>query len=102
MRPRGTAGSGAPRTALERALTAPRETRETPWTNPRLAMGFGKEGEFDFGGCVVGAYLYESYNIKAPRVLKKRDGKYWTLYGCYALRETATPPARAAHDRPQV
>jgi hypothetical protein len=54
------------------------------WTNPHLAMGFGKPGEFDFGGCVIGAYLYESYDIKAPRVLKKRDGKFWTLYGCYA------------------
>jgi len=53
------------------------------WTNPKLAMGFGKQGEFDFGGCVIGAFLYESYDIKAPRVLKKRDGKYWTLYGCY-------------------
>ena len=54
------------------------------WTDPRLAMGFGRQGEFDFGGCVVGAYLYQSYDIKAPRLLKKRDGKYWTLYGCYA------------------
>jgi len=54
------------------------------WSKPRLAMGFGKPGEFDFGGCVVGAYLYESYDIKAPRLLKKRDGMYWTLYGCYA------------------
>jgi beta-xylosidase len=54
------------------------------WTNPRLAMGFGRQGEFDFGGCVVGAYLYQSYDIKAPRLLKQRDGKYWTLYGCYA------------------
>jgi len=53
------------------------------WTHPRLAMGFGKEGEFDFGGCVIGAYLYQSYDIKAPRLLKRRDGKYWTLYGCY-------------------
>jgi predicted GH43/DUF377 family glycosyl hydrolase len=53
------------------------------WTNHRLAMGFGKQGEFDFGGCVVGAYLYESYDIKAPRLLKKRDGKFWTLYGAY-------------------
>ena len=53
------------------------------WTNPRLAMGFGKPGEFDFGGCVIGGFLYQSYDIKAPRVLKKRDGKYWTLYGCY-------------------
>ena len=54
------------------------------WSNHRLALGFGKPGEFDFGGCVIGAFLYESYDIKAPRILKKRDGKYWTLYGCYA------------------
>lgn len=54
------------------------------WSSMRLAMGFGKEGEFDFGGRVIGAYLYEDYDIKAPRVLKKRDGKFWTLYGCYA------------------
>jgi len=53
------------------------------WTHPRLALGFGKPGEFDFGGRVVGAYLYESYDIKAPRVLKKWHGKYWTLYGAY-------------------
>ena len=53
------------------------------WINPRLAMGFGKQGEFDFGGCVIGAFLCESYELKAPRLLKKRDGKYWTLYGCY-------------------
>jgi len=59
-------------------------TNLVQWTNPRLAMGFGKEGEFDFGGCVIGAFLYESYDIKAPRLLKKRDGKFWTLYGCYA------------------
>ena len=54
------------------------------WTNPRLAMGFGRAGEFDFGGCVIGAYLYESYDIRAPRLLKRRHGAYWTLYGCYA------------------
>lgn len=53
------------------------------WTNMRLAMGFGRPGEFDHGGCVIGAYLYQSYDVKAPRVLKKRDGRYWTLYGCY-------------------
>ena len=53
------------------------------WSNPRLAMGFGKPGEFDHGGCVIGAYLYDSYDIHAPRVLKRRDGKFWTLYGCY-------------------
>jgi len=59
-------------------------TNLVEWTNPRLAMGFGKPGEFDFGGCVIGAFLYESYDIKAPRILKKREGKFWTLYGCYA------------------
>jgi hypothetical protein len=53
------------------------------WTNPRLAMGFGPTNEFDHGGCVVGAYLYESYDVMSPRRLKKRDGKYWSLYGCY-------------------
>ena len=53
------------------------------WKHPRLAMGFGKPGEFDHGGCVIGAFLYDSYAIRAPRVLKRRDGKFWTLYGCY-------------------
>ena len=53
------------------------------WENPRLAMGFGPTNSFDNGGCVVGAFLYESWDIKAPRLLKKRDGKFWTLYGCY-------------------
>lgn len=53
------------------------------WGNCRLAMGFGPSGQFDHGGCVIGAFLYESYDIKAPRLLKKRDGKYWTLYGAY-------------------
>lgn len=53
------------------------------WTNPRLAMGFGPEGGFDHGGSVIGAFLYESYDIKAPRLLKKQNGRYWTLYGCY-------------------
>ena len=60
------------------------------WTNHRFAMGFGKPGEFDFGGCVVGAYLYESYDIKAPRLLKKRDGKFWTL----CPEQTHTSPTR--------
>jgi len=53
------------------------------WTNARLAMGFGPTNEFDHGGCVIGAFLYESYDTKSSRSLKKRGGKYWTLYGCY-------------------
>lgn len=46
-------------------------------------MGFGKPGEFDHGGCVIGAFLYTAYDIRSPRMLKRRDGKFWTLYGCY-------------------
>ena len=53
------------------------------WQNYHLAMGFGPTNEFDHGGRVIGAFLYESYDIKAPRVLKKREGKFWTLYGAY-------------------
>ena len=53
------------------------------WTNRRLAFGYGPEGEFDHGGRVLGAYLYTSYDIKAPRTLKKHEGKYWSLYGAY-------------------
>ena len=58
-------------------------TNLVQWTNPKLAMGFGKESDFDFGGRVLGAYFYYSYDIKAPRMLKKKDGKYWSLYGAY-------------------
>jgi predicted GH43/DUF377 family glycosyl hydrolase len=53
------------------------------WENMQLAMGYGPEGEFDYGGVVLGAYLYEDYNIKAPRILKKKEGKYFSLYGAY-------------------
>lgn len=53
------------------------------WTNPRLAMGFGAEGDFDHGGCVIGAFLYESYDVRAQRLLKRRHDAFWTLYGCY-------------------
>jgi len=56
------------------------------WNNHRLAMGFGKEGDFDHGGCVIGAFLYESYDIKSPRILKRREGKFWSLYGAYPLQ----------------
>ena len=53
------------------------------WGKYRLAMGFGPTNEFDHGGCVIGAFLYDSYDIKAPRRLKKRAGQFWTLYGAY-------------------
>jgi len=53
------------------------------WSNIRLAMGYGPEGEFDYGGVVLGAYLYEDYDIKSARLLKKKDGKFYSLYGAY-------------------
>ncbi len=53
------------------------------WSNAKLAMGFGQSGSFDYGGTVIGAYLYDSYDIKAARTLKSVNGKYWTLYGAY-------------------
>jgi len=53
------------------------------WKIKGQAMGFGPAGQFDAGGCVLGAYLYESYDLKAPRTLKRLDGKYWSLYGAY-------------------
>ncbi len=53
------------------------------WSNAKLAMGFGQPGSFDYGGTVLGAYLYKSYDIKAARTLKSVNGKYWTLYGAY-------------------
>jgi len=58
-------------------------TNLVDWSAPRLAMGFGPTNTFDHGGCVIGAFLYESSDLKAPRVLQRRDGRFWTLYGCY-------------------
>jgi len=62
------------------------------WTNMKLAMGYGEEGMFDFGGVVLGAYLYENSDIDAPRVLKRKHGKFYCLYGAYAKKGTAECP----------
>ena len=56
------------------------------WGNMALAMGYGPEHEFDHGGVVLGAYLYKDYNVKAPRTLKRKDDKYYSLYGAYPLQ----------------
>ncbi len=53
------------------------------WTNPRVAMGYGPKDSFDHGGVVLGAFLYEDYDIKAPRTLRKKGGNYYSLYGAY-------------------
>lgn len=53
------------------------------WRQEGLAMGYGPEGRFDHGGAVLGAFLYRDYGLKSPRVLKEREGKFWSLYGAY-------------------
>jgi len=53
------------------------------WEYSGLAMGFGPEGAFDYGGRAIGAFLYESYDVAAPRMLKRHQGRFWTLYGAY-------------------
>jgi predicted GH43/DUF377 family glycosyl hydrolase len=59
-------------------------TNLVDWGNYRLAMGYGATNEFDHGGRTLGGMLLDSYELKAPRRLKRRDGKFWTLYGAYA------------------
>ena len=56
------------------------------WSYEGLVMGYGKEGAYDHGGVTFGGALFESYDVKAPRILKRHEGKYWTLYGCYPLQ----------------
>jgi len=53
------------------------------WTPAGLVMGYGKPGAYDHGGVTFGGLLLESYDIRAPRTLKKWKDRYWALYGCY-------------------
>ncbi|HOZ48294.1 MAG TPA: hypothetical protein PLO37_06210 [Candidatus Hydrogenedentes bacterium] len=53
------------------------------WTPKGLAMGFGAPDTFDHGGVAFCALLFDSYDLKAGRRLKRYDGKYWALYSCY-------------------
>ncbi len=53
------------------------------WRYEGLVMGFGKEGAFDHGGVTFGGPLLTSYDLKAPRTLKRWKGRYRVLYGCY-------------------
>ena len=61
------------------------------WSNMRLAMGYGEEGSFDYGGVVLGAFLLSDYSLSAARVLKMIDSKYYCLYGAYAKRNKYEP-----------
>ncbi|MBX7259225.1 MAG: hypothetical protein K1Y02_22885 [Candidatus Hydrogenedentes bacterium] len=53
------------------------------WTPQNIVMSFGEEGAFDYGGVAFCGALLESYDVKAPRTLRKWKGKYWALYSCY-------------------
>jgi len=60
------------------------------WSNPRLAMGFGPRTNSTSVDAPSAAFLYESYDLKAPRLLKKRDGEIldplWLLSASGRLR----------------
>jgi sucrose-6-phosphate hydrolase SacC (GH32 family) len=53
------------------------------WKPKGLVMGFGKEGAFDHGGVTFGGSLFTSYDLDKIGKLKKYNGKYYALYGCY-------------------
>ncbi len=53
------------------------------WEPQGLVMGYGKPGAYDYGGVTFGGLLFESYDVRAPRVAKKWNDKFWVLYGCY-------------------
>jgi sucrose-6-phosphate hydrolase SacC (GH32 family) len=53
------------------------------WTPKGLVMGFGAPGTFDHGGMAFCGALFDSYDVKGPRTLKRWNGKYWALYSCY-------------------
>ena len=53
------------------------------WTPKGLVMGYGKPGAYDHGGVTFGGLLFDSYDVRAPKTLKRWQGKYWALYGCY-------------------
>ena len=53
------------------------------WQYHSLSMGFGKNGAYDYGGVSFGGALFDHFTIESPRTLKKYNGLYHTLYGCY-------------------
>lgn len=53
------------------------------WTPKEVIMSFGKPGVYDHGGLSFGGLLFESYDVSAPRILKKFQRRHWVLYGCY-------------------
>ena len=56
------------------------------WKPKGLVMSYGKEGAFDYGGVVFVAPFYDTFELMQPPRLKKYNGKYWVLYGCYPVQ----------------
>lgn len=53
------------------------------WEQAGLVMGFGAPETFDHGGVAICGALFDSYEVRGPRTLKKWKDKYWALYSCY-------------------
>ena len=53
------------------------------WKLKALVMGYGEKGKFDHGGVAFCTVLLKSYDLEAPRILKRFKGKYWGLFSCY-------------------
>lgn len=53
------------------------------WKPMGLVMGFGEEGAYDHGGVTFGGLLFNDYDLDGDRTLKRWQGRYWALYGCY-------------------
>jgi predicted GH43/DUF377 family glycosyl hydrolase len=53
------------------------------WQSPELVMSYGAAGAFDFGGVVLVAPMHQSHDVRSVPKLKRWQGKYWILYGCY-------------------
>jgi predicted GH43/DUF377 family glycosyl hydrolase len=53
------------------------------WRQEGLVLGFGAPDTFDHGGVAICGLLFDSYDVRGPRTLKRWQGKYWALYSCY-------------------
>jgi len=43
-------------------------------------------GTYDYGGVTMGGFYFNENGLRAPRKLKKKNGKYYAMYGCYPSR----------------
>jgi len=43
-------------------------------------------GTYDYGGVTLGGMLWQNASLQSHRLLKKNNGSYYSLYGCYPSR----------------